>query len=220
MFGNDNSIDRLENFIKNTKTKDVKNKDTIEELFNESVNLVFKYLSYYNKKRLSKKFSTNAYRTSIWFFGFIGLALPIVGTSFKFLIDKIAIIDSSNLLEFGYGFIMLTAVLVAMKNYTGATKGHIRYITTQLKLEKIIANSIISWNKTTHSINCAENEQELTADDCEKLYAVINQLLESSYAEIMNEIKRWGKDIKDDESEFIVKHLSSAKNKENNDKTN
>ncbi len=211
-FGSDGGIDRLKNFIANTKVEKVKSVDDLNMLFEESRNLVFEYLSYYDKKRLSKKRQSARYRAAIWFFGLIGLTLPIVGTAFD-IVKFIPIIKGLNLAEMGYGFIMFTAVLVGLKNYVGATNGHIRYIQTQLKLENIIAINTLVWQETLMDKDNETSTDILNTDKAAQLYRVIFKLLNESYTAVESETKKWGESLNEDEARFMTDHIGLSRDK-------
>lgn len=184
--------DRLKKFINNTKNKKCETKEEFNLLFEESRDLVFEYLSYYDKKRLSKQRSAAWYRRFIWLFSLIGLSLPIIGT----------ISDNSKFAEYGYGFIMLTAIIFALKNFTGANKGHARYTKTQLKLEKLISIHTLDWQENLNKYN-----GNLSPSDIENLHKVILRFLLKAYKEILSETDQWETDMKNDENNFFNNHI-------------
>lgn len=193
--------DRLKKFIDSTKNKECNSKEDFNKLFEESRSLVFEYLKYYDKKRVEKKRSSFWYRQFIWLFGLIGLVFPIFGMAFE--AERFTGIKM-NYVEVGYGFIMLTAVLFTLKNFTGASKGHSRYTKTQLKLDRLISLYTLDWNNSLSSVN-----NNLSSEDKERLHRIIFRFLYTVYREILGETNQWDLDYHHDESIF-KEHINSV----------
>ena len=199
--------DRLKKFINKTKNRKCSTKEEFDSLFEQSRELVFDYMSYYDKKRLGKKRSAGKYKFFIWLFSLIGLSLPVLSTAFQ--LEDILFDNPSpiSFAEYGYGFIMLAAIIVALKNFTGASKGHARYTKTQLKLERLISLHTLDWKE-----NLSLKNDPLSNNDKEILHKVIMRFLHKVYIEILSETNQWDIDMNNAEKNFLDNHLN--KNKE------
>ena len=96
-------------------------------------------VQYYYRRRGSRAWVSGLSRMGAWLLGTIGLLLPLLaGTGSPVFID---------VGQYGYVFLAASASCLAANSLFGGTGGHVRFVATQLELEKLIVSSRVGWCK-------------------------------------------------------------------------
>jgi hypothetical protein len=141
-------------------------------------------LFYYKARKKQRTFSTFTRGLAV-FFGSIGVMIPLLAAADSVLFKPIA--------PYGYPFLVAAAASLAINRMFGATGGHIRYVTAQLELERIITKFRLQWlewlsRDTMTPGNPATYEQAFT---------ILNEFVDEAYRVIQEETTVWGKSISD-----------------------
>jgi hypothetical protein len=210
-FGSAFTADRIKKFIDSTKDKEYNTKEEFNSLFEDIRKLIFEYIEYYDKKRKTKQRQAIVFKFLIAIITFAGVAFPVldifVGNG------SLLGIKSDNFAEIGHALLIIAAILYGVKSYYGSTNGHIRYAKTQLKLEELISIYTVEQSQALASADAI-----LTDKDKKSFYKASAELLIKSFKEILGETDQWGKDVLNDEKNFIGKYVDAKDEKEENKK--
>lgn len=94
-------------------------------------------VSYYYRRRGTRAWISRVARFGSWICGSIGLLLPLLAST--------GAPDLKNVGQYGYAFLAVAASFIAANSLFGGSDGHIRFVSTQLNLEKLITASRIRW---------------------------------------------------------------------------
>jgi len=153
---------------------------------------------YYFRRRRSRAWISGIARFSAWTFGTIGVLLPLLsGTELPAL---------KEVGHLGYACLALAASFLALNALFGGTEGHIRFVATQLDIEKIITSARIKWCNYLTKIE----ESNQKHDDG---FALIQSYANALYARTISEAGRWGeatsKELENFQKEFKIKNKLS-----------
>lgn len=113
--------------------------NSLSTLFDAVDDLAEAEVQYYYRRRGTRAWISGVTRIGAWMFGTVGLLLPLLagtaGASFK------------DWGQYGYVFLAGAASCLAANSLFGGTEGHIRFVSTQLELEKLITTSRVGWYK-------------------------------------------------------------------------
>jgi len=143
--------------------------------------LVYHEVLFYYKARKKGR------RISVWtrvlavFFGTAGVMIPLLAAADNELFKPIS--------PYGYPCLAAAAAWLAINRMFGATGGHIRYVTTQLELERIMTKFRLQWlewcsRDTMTPGNPATPEQA---------FKLMNDFANDAYRVIQEETLSWGK---------------------------
>ena len=108
-------------------------------LFNAVDDLAQSEVKYYYRRRGTRAWISGVSRCFAWIFGTAGLILPLLAGTGEPALKELG--------NFGYGFLAAAASCLAANSLFGGTDGHIRFVTTQLELERLIIASRVEWCK-------------------------------------------------------------------------
>jgi hypothetical protein len=110
---------------------------SLSALFAAVDDLAQQEVRYYYRRRGTRACISGVTRTLAWMLGTAGLLLPLLAGAdperFK------------NWGLYGYPFLAAAASFLAANALFGGTEGHIRFVSTQLQLEKLITASRVEW---------------------------------------------------------------------------
>lgn len=141
-------------------------------------------------------------RIGAWLLGTVGLLLPLLsGTSAPMFKDWG---------EYGYAFLAAAASCLAANSLFGGTEGHIRFVSAQLELEKLITAYRIGWYKYLTS-GSYETDDSL-ADG----FALILDYANALHTATITETGRWGETLLAEIAKFqkSIEAKSSTSGKE------
>lgn len=178
---------RLGNFRQTTQDLKWDEEDVAESLailFNAVDLLAEAEVAYYYRRRGTRAWISGVTRFGGWLFGSIGLLLPLLASATGSAFQQWA--------AFGYVALAIAASCFAANSLFGGTAGHIRFVATQLELEKLMTATRISW--------CRYLSQDHAGDISNAGFSLILNYAEELYAITLSETGLWG--------ELLLKELS------------
>jgi len=134
---------------------------------------------YYRQRGLHSKVS-RVTRIFAWVWGSTGVVLPLLAAT------KVAAFE--NLGQWGYVFLAAGASAIAANSLFGGSGGHVRYVSTQLELEKIIMDARLQWCEFQSSLSSQEKELQ-------DGFSLISQYTERVHHATISETQQWGTDL-------------------------
>jgi hypothetical protein len=134
-------------------------------------------VKYYYRRRGTRAWVSGLTRISAWLLGSVGLLLPLIAGANS--------APFPNGAQYGYVFLAAAASCLAANSLFGGTDGHIRFVSTQLKLEKIITVSRVQWCQ--YLSDC-----ETTKEGIDKGFNLILGYANDLHEATMAETGRWG----------------------------
>jgi hypothetical protein len=169
--------------------------DSLKKLFNAVDDLADAEIRYYYRRRQTRAWISGATRTGAWLSGSAGLVLPLLAASNDSAFDY--------WVGYGYVFLAMAASLLAANSLFGGTDGHIRFVTTQLEIEKIVTRARVNW---CEYLSTQENGNPDLKSGFEKIMIYANELHDST----ISETGRWGETLMQELTRY-EKSLSSKK---------
>lgn len=132
---------------------------------------------YYYRRRGTRAWISGVTRIGAWSLGTVGLLLPLLaGTAAPMFKDWG---------QYGYVFLAAAASCLAANSLFGGTEGHIRFVSTQLDLERLITASRVGWCKYLAG-------RHNTDDDLAEGFAIILDYANALHTATIAETGRWG----------------------------
>jgi SMODS and SLOG-associating 2TM effector domain 2 len=151
--------------------------DSLSAVFYAVDDLAIAEVRYYFRRRRTRAWISGATRIGAWVLATIGLLLPLLAGTADPMFKGWA--------QYGYVFLAAAGSCLAANSLFGGTDGHIRFVSTQLELEKLITYSRIVWCK--YLAGCHQ-EEAAHADGFDLILAYANALHVTTIAET----GRWG----------------------------
>ena len=111
--------------------------ESLDQLFCAVDDLATAEVKYYYRRRTTRAWISGVSRSAAWVSGTIGLLLPLLAATTNPEFKEWA--------QYGYVFLAVAASCLGANSLFGGTEGHIRFVSTQLELEKLITKARISW---------------------------------------------------------------------------
>lgn len=125
--------------------------ESLNRLFNMARSRASDAIGWYAKNRKPKKFSASIIRFSaVILFSLAGLAPVLAGAG-------VTDIGGVKLINSGYVFAAVAAALIGLDKFFGLSSGWIRYITTELSIEKSLGEFEMDW---VIANACLDQDQE------------------------------------------------------------
>jgi SMODS and SLOG-associating 2TM effector domain 2 len=153
---------------------------SLSTLFTAVDNLAEAEVSYYYRRRGTRAWISGVTRIGAWICGSIGLVLPLLAST-----------DAPNLKnvgQYGYAFLAVAASFLAANSLFGGTDGHIRFVSTQLNLEKLITASRIQWCRYL-------SELPTTKEELAKGFDMILNYAGELHTTTISETGKWGESL-------------------------
>jgi hypothetical protein len=153
--------------------------DTLQALANALTKMVDAEIEYYYLTRGRRRRASKVFRAFAFLFGTVGLLCP--------LLEAAAPIGAAGYAKTGYIFLALAAACIAGNELFGGTRGHIRSVATQYKLEGLLTAFILEWSRWQH-------DAALRGDpvDVEPAFAALKLLSQGVHQAIQSETQEWG----------------------------
>jgi len=161
--------------------------ESLSRLFRAVDDLAEAEVAYYYRRRTTRAWISGISRFVAWVCGTIGLLLPLLAAT--------ANPEFRDLALYGYVFIAVAASCLAANSLFGGTEGHIRFVTTQLELEKLITGARISW---CHYLESRVGERA----GHEAGFSLIRDYATALHTTTISETGRWGETIMKELSKF------------------
>lgn len=132
-----NRIEEFRRKIEELNWGQQKSKESLSALFHAVDALAELEIRYYHRRRNTRAWISGVTRTFAWFFGTVGLLLPLLAGTGLSTLDDVG--------QLGYVFLAAAASFLAANSLFGGTAGHIRFVAAQLELEKLTTSARIGW---------------------------------------------------------------------------
>ena len=149
--------------------------ESLSELFNAIDALAIAELQYYFRRRTTRALISGVTRSAAWAFGTLGILAPLVAAT--------AWLPYPNLASAGYVFLAFAASCLAANALFGGTSGHVRFVTTQLEIERLMTSTRINW--------CALLASEDIDDRNARCFKLIGDYAQRLYALTVGETGNW-----------------------------
>ena len=169
--------------------------ESLSQLFRAVDDLAEAEVNYYDRRRTTRALISGISRFVAWVSGTIGLLLPLLAAT--------ANPEFRDLAQYGYVFIAIAASCLAANSLFGGTEGHIRFVTTQLELEKLITKARILW---CHYLESKVSDSE----GHEAGFLLIQDYATDLHTTTISETGRWGEAIMNELAKF-QKSIESKK---------
>jgi hypothetical protein len=173
---------RIKNFFDAIKNLDWSDPvSSLNTLFEKSFELIKFEIEYYYIARKSKKRLSALLRSGALLFGSLGILAPLAELA-----------DLYNSASYGYLFLAAAGAFLTANNLFGGTSGHIRFVTTQLELEKKVNLGAIQWNKLKKKHHDTKDKSKIE----DEMFKFILATMENCYSLVLNETSEWNKALK------------------------
>lgn len=152
---------------------------TVAELFAAVDLLAEAEVNYYFRRRKTRAALSGIFRTGAWVLGALGILLPLLPASTQ---------DRLSGPSWGYVFLAASGTLLAANALFGGTSGHVRTVSAQLSLEKLITLTRIRWCR--YQSEAGQNQPDKEA--VEAIFDFILAYAEGIYAATISETAVWG----------------------------
>jgi len=170
--------------------------NSLSQLFCAVDDLAEAEVKYYYRRRTTRAWISALSRVVAWVSGTIGVLLPLMAAGVTS--------ETNNFAQYGYVFIAIAASGLAANSLFAGTAGHIRFVITQLELEKLITKARISWCRYLQAMTSNE-------EDLEKGFLLIQEYATELHTATISETGRWGDALKKELAQY-QKTIASKKN--------
>ena len=153
---------------------------SLNSLFGAVDDLADAELRYYYRRRRTRALISGFTRLGAWALGSIGLICPLLSATNKPCFEGLAI--------YGYVFLAMAGSLLAANALFGGTDGHVRFVTTQLEIERIITKARVYWCEYMATQKVGDVD---ASKGFEQILTYANELHTSTLAET----SRWGETL-------------------------
>ena len=150
---------------------------SLSALFSAVDALAEEEVAYYHRRRGTRAWVSGLTRAGAWVCGSVGLLLPLLAAT-----GSPSLRDAG---QFGYAFLGLAASFLAGNSLFGGTDGHVRFVVTQMNLERLITASRIRWCQYVSGSTAS-------SEDIGKGFEIILAYAEELHATTIAETDRWG----------------------------
>lgn len=177
--------DRLRRFLDELTSADWQSQkqSALTKTFNALNELIHHEVQFYYRARKKQRIFSILTRGTAILFGTVGVMIPLLAGADAKLFGAAA--------PYGYPFLVAAGAVLAINRMFGATGGHIRYVTAQLELERIITKFRLAW--LAYLANCADNT--FTASKTQDPFNLMNDFVDQAYHVIQEETVVWGKSV-------------------------
>lgn len=134
-------------------------------------------VAYYHRRRGTRAWISGVARALAWTCGSIGLLLPLLAAT--------GAARFASWGPYGYAFLAAAACALAANTLFGGTDGHVRFVSTQLELERLITRHRIEWCRYLATA-------ESRALGLDEGFALILAYADGLHATTIAETGRWG----------------------------
>lgn len=154
--------------------------DSLSILFAAVDDLAEAEVQYYYRRRGTRAWISGTTRFVAWLLGSVGLLLPLLAGTAAPIFKEWG--------QYGYAFLAAAASCLAANSLFGGTEGHIRFVSTQLELERLITASRVEWCKYLA-------EPHGTDDEIAQGFSLILAYANSLHTATIAETGHWGETL-------------------------
>lgn len=178
--------DRLSQFLSATVDLDWAPENALASftcLFGALNKLAEAEVRYYYNRRSRWRWLSLAPRLLGWGFGTVGALIPLLASTNPDVFK--------GLTPWGYVCLALAASLFAANSLFGGSSGHIRFVTAQLELERLLTRFRLRWYFFIASLRGAPPSD----DEIEKALEITSKFVEDFYQIILVETGSWAQTV-------------------------
>jgi SMODS and SLOG-associating 2TM effector domain 2 len=163
-----------------------------------------KNIKWYTLAAVPNKRNGRAFRFLAILFVAVAGIVPLVITA---LPDGVI---SSKLVDISYIFIGIAAFLIGVDKFFGYSSSWMRYITTQMALETLLAKFRYDW-----AIESVKAGDKLDADACKPLLIIVKNFAADVQSKMENETAQWATELRNNLTDAEKKAAASTSKVEN-----
>jgi hypothetical protein len=171
---------------------------SLSKLFDAVEDLAEAEVRYYFQRRGRTSWWSGKLRFLAWGCGSIGAILPLLAATNQATFSALG--------PWGFVFLAAAASFLGANALFGGTTGHVRFVTNQLALERLIASKRIEWSSYSASVDDDPTSEEAL----EKGFKYIQVYVEEIYLVVTTETGAWSKAVLEQIGN-LEKTLSTAK---------
>ena len=160
---------------------------SLSSLFAAVDDLAEAEVHYYYRRRGTRAWISGLTRIAAWLLGTVGLLLPLLAGTVEPVFKEWG--------QYGYTFLVAAASCLAANSLFGGTEGHIRFVSTQLELERLIITSRVGWCR--YLVGPHDTDEELAQG-----FALILAYANGLHASTIAETGRWGETLVNELAKF------------------
>lgn len=164
--------------------------DALKSTFAALDSLVLDEIIFYYRARKKQRFFSVSTRG-------LALALLTAGVGAPLLVGA----DPGTfkwLQPYGYSLLAAAGAVLMANRMFGATGGHIRYVTAQLELERLLTKYRLSW----FELLAQKSPMPFKSIDSDKAFILMNNFVDAVFAVIQQETILWGKSVQERLDQF------------------
>lgn len=154
--------------------------NSMSVLFSAVDDLAEAEVQYYYRRRGTRALISGLARFAAWLLGSIGLLLPLLAGTESTLFKGLG--------QYGYAFLAAAASCLAANSLFGGTDGHIRFVSTQLNIEKLVTAARVRWCQYL-------SEPHATQEEIEKGFSIVLAYATDLHTMTIEETGRWGEGL-------------------------
>lgn len=154
--------------------------DSLRTLFAAVDALAEAEIAYYHRRRGTRAWISGLTRLAAWVLGSIGLLLPLLAGTASPLWQEWG--------QYGYVFLAGAASALAANSLFAGTEGHIRFVSTQLELERLVVASRVEWYRYL----ALPRE---SPEDVARGFSLILDYAQHLHGAVLQETGRWGETL-------------------------
>ncbi|HYC04671.1 MAG TPA: SLATT domain-containing protein [Azospirillaceae bacterium] len=147
----------------------------INSVFRTLNEICLSEIEYYERRRGKHRSLAQWAKGLGWFFGTSGLMFPLLAAA-----------SDLKVLGWGYFAFGLAGACFAADNLFGFSRGHIRYVTTQISLERAMSEVAIQWKRLQ-----GQNRIRIGNEEYEKAFDLLEGYCRIIYDLTLGETKEW-----------------------------
>lgn len=161
--------------------------ESLNSLFQAVDDLAVAEVAYYYRRRGTRAWISGIARFGAWLFGTVGLLLPLLASAKNS--------NFTNIADYGYVFLAAAASCLGANSLFGGTEGHIRFVSTQLEIEKLITQARISWYEYLAA-------QNVDGSDYKPGFLLTQKYANDLHTITIEETGRWGEALLQELAKF------------------
>lgn len=176
--------DRLRRFLDELKSADWQNgqRDALTKTFTALNDLIHHEVQFYYRARKRQRLFSILTRGTAIALATIGVMIPLLAGADAQMFGAAS--------PYGYPLLVAAGAVLAINRMFGATGGHIRYVTAQLELERIVTKFRLAW-----LAYLAGQSNDVVAPTAPKAFKLMNDFVDQAYRVIQMETEVWGKSV-------------------------
>jgi SMODS and SLOG-associating 2TM effector domain 2 len=172
---------------------------SLDQLFWLVDGLAFCEVEYYYRVRRSRAFWSGTLRIMGLILATVGILCPLMSAANRVYFSEIGV--------YGYAFLAAAGGTFAANELLGGSSGHIRFVSAQLALEKLITVARVDWASYLQQIA----EKPLPDQESKKGFEIVAKYTDGFYSIVLSETGNWSKTLTEALKKFEKENLKSHK---------